>query len=178
MKFGLGAVFIFGSMVSLIVLYAVYKGDGYSFFEAMARESDIPRRKLFILLPLLTTAAGGLLSNILFGHIAFVGYLVGGWGDAVGEPVGAIWGKNTYRVPSLMGVPAKRSLQGSLAVFIVSCFAAFIALSFTSLDLQSRIFVGILCGLCAALVEAVSTHGLDNFTIQIAASAVAYAFIQ
>jgi phytol kinase len=177
LKLGIASVLIFGGFVSVVVLYAVYKGDGFPFFEALARESDYPHRRAFILLPLLTTAVGGIISNVLFGHIAFVGYLVGGWGDAVGEPVGARWGKNAYKVPSLFGLPAKRSLQGSAAVFIVSCISAYIALWYVGPDINYPIFAAILCGLSACVVEAVSTHGLDNLTIQIAASAVAYAFI-
>jgi len=38
-----------------------------------------------------------------------------GWGDAVGEPVGTRFGRHPYRVPSLAGVPATRTLEGSLA---------------------------------------------------------------
>ena len=176
-RYGIGVVLIFGFLVSFVVLFAIYKGDGFGFYEALARDSDRPHRRLYIILPLITTALGGLVSNLLFGPLAFVGYLVCGWGDAVGEPVGAAWGKNVYRVPSLTGLYSTRSLQGSLAVFIVSSIAAYTALYLSGLDMFHLVWVSLLCGMAAALVEAVSAHGLDNFTIQVAATAVAYFFI-
>ena len=40
---GLPAVTLFGSIVSGIVLYAVWRGDGFAFYEALARPSDAPR---------------------------------------------------------------------------------------------------------------------------------------
>jgi phytol kinase len=57
------------------------------------------------------TAAGGMISNILFGKLAVVGYVVTGWGDAVGEPVGTRWGNHRYRVPTLTGIKCHRSLD-------------------------------------------------------------------
>jgi len=171
--FGLPAVVIFGSVTSLFVLYAVWRGDGFPFYEAMARPTDAPRRSLFILIPLVTTALGGVAANLLFPAWAFVGYLVCGWGDAVGEPVGTRWGRHRYSVPSMLGVRSTRSLEGSLAVFTAGTLATAAALALqdaTALD-AARIAIG--AGLAGALVEAVSTHGLDNFTVQVAASAAA-----
>ena len=83
---GFPTVALFGAIVSAAVLYAVYRGDGFGFYEALARPTDAPRRTFFILVPLATTAIGGVLSNLLFGAFATIGYLVCGWGDAVGEP--------------------------------------------------------------------------------------------
>ena len=59
----------------------------------------------------MTTAIGGVLCNLLFPRYAYIGYLVCGWGDAVGEPIGMRWGKHRYNVPSMRGVPAQRSSQ-------------------------------------------------------------------
>ena len=73
-------------------------------------------RTLFILVPMLMTALGGVVSNVLFPGWAFVGYMVCGWGDAAGEPVGTRWGRHRYAVPSMAGIPATRSLEGSAAV--------------------------------------------------------------
>lgn len=171
--FGLPAVVIFGSVTSLLVLYAVWKGDGFPFYEAMARPTDAPRRTLFILIPLVTTAAGGVASNVLFPAWAFVGYLVCGWGDAVGEPAGTRWGKHRYAVPSMFGVRSTRSLEGSLAVFLAGTLATAAALAFQQMPAEQIALIAIGSGLAGALVEAVSTHGLDNFTVQVAASAAA-----
>ena len=173
MWFGLPAVVIFGSITSALVLYAVWRGDGFPFYEAMARPSDAPRRTLFILIPLVTTALGGVVSNLFFPAWAFVGYLVCGWGDAVGEPVGTRWGRHRYRVPSMLGVASTRSLEGSLAVFTAGTLATAAALAAMNVAPPSLILIAAGAGAAGALVEAISTHGLDNFTVQVAASAAA-----
>ncbi len=160
-----------------VVLYAVWRGDGFAFYEAMARDTDRPRRSLFILVPLATTAIGGLASNLFFPQFAFVGYLVCGWGDALGEPVGARWGRHDYRVPSIAGVRAHRTLEGSAAVCIGGAVAATTGLALFGLPLAVAAAAGVTCGVCGALVEAVSNHGLDNLTIQIAASAAAFVLL-
>lgn len=98
------AVVLFGSAIAALVLAAVVRGERSSLYAALARPSDAPRERLFILLPLVTTAAGGVLANVLFPATAPVGYLVAGWGDAVGEPVGARLGRHPYRVPSFAGL--------------------------------------------------------------------------
>lgn len=168
----LGGTVVFGSVVAGMVLAAVLKGDGHPFYEALARDKDRPRRTLFIVVPLVTTAVGGLASALITGPFAVVGYLAAGWGDAVGEPVGARWGKRPYRVPSLAGVEATRTLEGSLAVFAVSTLAS--ALGLATLGFADVAWwAGPLCGLVAAGVEAVSNHGLDNLTVQVAPSVVA-----
>lgn len=171
---GLPAVVIFGSVTSAIVLFAVWRGDGFPFYEALARPSDAPRRTLFILIPLATTAAGGVVSNLFFPAHAFIGYLVCGWGDAVGEPVGTRWGRHRYRVPSMAGVPSTRSLEGSAAVFTAGTLATAVALAAIGTPPQAVAAVALAAGSAGAVVEAVSTHGLDNFTVQVAASAAAY----
>lgn len=173
---GLGAVVVFGSLTSLAVLWAVYQGERSGLYLALARPKDAPQEELFILVPLVTTALGGVLSNLFFGSFAIIGYLVGGWGDAVGEPVGARFGKHPYRVPSLAGVKAERSLEGSLAVFLVGSLVAIPGLSLLGVNDQ-LIWYALACGAAGALVEAVSTHGLDNLTIQLAASATAWALL-
>ena len=171
---GLKSVVLFGALVSLMVLYAVARGDGYPFYEALARPADAPRRTLFIVVPLLTTAAGGVLANLFFGAFAVVGYLVGGWGDAVGEPVGAAFGKHRYRVPSMGGVPAVRSLEGSAAVFAAGTMAAFCALMLRGTSPLAAAGAAVACGAAGAIVEAVSTHGADNLTVQVAAAGAAF----
>lgn len=171
---GLHGVVVYGSVIAVMVLYAVGRGDDFPFYEAMARPTDAPRRSFFILVPLFTTALGGLTSNLLFLQFAFVGYLVGGWGDAVGEPVGTRWGKHRYGVPSLAGVRATRSLEGSAAVFAAGTLAAFLGLWAMGVPLDTAGKVGLACGAAGALVEAISSHGLDNFTVQVTGAGVAW----
>ena len=169
----LPGVVVFGSVVTIIVLYSVWRGAGHPLYEALARPSDAPRRSFFVVVPLLTTILGGVVSNLLFPATAYIGYLVCGSGDAVAEPVGTRWGKHAYRVPSLRGVPALRTLEGSLAVFLVSTAAAFLGLLARSGAPLQAAGVALACGLGCTLVEAVSAHGIDNFTTQLAGSAIA-----
>ena len=170
---GLPAVVLYGSIVSLCVLYAVWRGDDFPFYEAMARQTDAPHRSFFIIVPLITTALGGGISNLFFTKFAYIGYFVGGWGDAVGEPVGTRWGKHRYKVPSLLGVPATRSLEGSAAVFFCGALVAFIGFYFGGFSPAQALTTAVACGGAGALIEAFSSHGLDNLTMQVAASATA-----
>lgn len=172
--FGLGAVVWFGILVSCSVIFAVWKGDNFPFYEAMARQSDAPKRSLFIVVPLITTALGGVISNIFFGQFASIGYLVGGFGDAIGEPVGARWGKHRYNVLSIGGIKATRSYEGSTAVWIISFICA--VLGIYLLKDTWLLLPALLIASTATLAEAISSHGLDNLTIQVVASGAAYYF--
>lgn len=171
-----GAV-VFGTVVAGWVLHAVWRGDGHAFYEALARPSDAPRRGLFVVVPLGATAVGGVAANLLFPVHAVVGYLVCGWGDAVGEPVGVRWGRHPYRVPTLAGVPAERTLEGSAAVAGAGALAAAAGLWLSGRPPGTAASVGLACGAVGAAVEAASHHGLDNVTIQVAAAATASALI-
>jgi phytol kinase len=170
---GLKAVVIFGCWTSAAVLVAVWRGNGYPFYEALARSKDAPHRSLFILIPLASTAAGGLLSNLFFPETAFIGYLVAGWADAIAEPVGTRWGKHTYSVPSLFGVKASRSLEGSSAVLLIGMLAVMICGAVLDVEMKKIVLLALVCGPVAALVEAFSHHGLDNLTVQLAVAAAA-----
>ena len=170
---GRSAVVLFGLVVSALILAAVARGEGFGFYEALARPEDAPHRSLFILVPLATTAAGGVLANLLFPGMAYVGYAVAGWGDAVGEPVGSAWGRHPYRVPSLAGVPATRTLEGSAAVAVCGALAAAAGLALAGLPAGRALGAGAACGMGAAIVEAASHHGLDNLTVQVAAAGLA-----
>lgn len=173
--FGPSGTAVYGAMVALLVLHAVWRGDDYPFYEAMARPTDAPHRSLFILVPLFTTALGGVLANVIAGQFALVGYLVGGWGDAVGEPVGTRWGRHRYKVPSLAGVPATRSLEGSTAVLLVGASAAFLGLTLgLGVPVATAWWVALACGVGGAAIEAFSSHGLDNLTVQVTGAVVAW----
>lgn len=171
---GLPGVVVFGSVLAIVVTYAVLRGDGFPLYEALARPTDAPRRGVFIVVPLATTVLGGVISNVLFLRYAYIGYLVCGWGDAVGEPVGTRWGRHRYRVPSLAGVPATRSIEGSAAVLAVGTLAAFIGLLAGGFAAADAVPIALAAGAVGAAVEAISTHGLDNLTVQVAAAAAAY----
>ena len=172
---GLPATNAFGAVVAAWVLLAVARGEGDSLYEALARDTDRPHRTLFILVPLATTAVGGLLAALVAGPFAAVGYVVAGWGDAVGEPVGARWGRHPYRVPSFGGVGARRTGEGSAAVFAAGAAAAFVALAGLGVPTGSALLVAPAVAAVATAVEALSHHGTDNLTVQLAASLAAMA---
>ena len=173
LRWGLPGTMVYGSTVALMVLAAVWRGDGFAFYEALARPSDAPRRTLFILVPLLTTALGGVLANLLFPTWAFIGYAAVAWGDAIGEPVGTRWGRHRYTVPSIAGVSATRSIEGSAAVLLASAAACAIALGFAGVDSGTAVRAAAVVGLVTTMVEAVSHHGMDNLTIQVFAAGTA-----
>ena len=164
------AVCLLGGMTSLVILYAILRGEGNLLYEAMAREKDEPHRTHFIVAPYFATLVGGLAANILFGpEMAVVGYLVTGLGDAVGEPVGVRFGRHQYRVPSLSSVKAVRSWEGSAAVFLASLAAVVIGVAVSAeLEFSALCLLTVPClALASALTEAVSPHGWDNATMQV-----------
>jgi phytol kinase len=175
---GLPAVNMLGIGMGIFVLLSVKAGDRNFFFEAMAREKDFPRRGYFIIVPYLTTAAGGIASNLLFGSSAIMGYVLCGSADAVAEPIGLRFGKHRYKVPSLRKVRiSERSMEGSLSIFIVSVIlSALFFLFLYHLPLAKALVSSLFLSFAVVIVEAFSFHGADNLTIQITASALTYLF--
>lgn len=176
MIWGTPILCLFGGMCTLVIFYAIWKGSGNLLYEAMAREKDEPHRTYYIVIPYFATLIGGIVSNILFGHMAVIGYLVTGLGDAIGEPFGTRFGKHTYSIPSLASVKSVRSWEGSIAVFVMSvAVIAAAILIFPDLSFTNRSFVFIpLIGLASAGIEAISPHGWDNATMQIIPSFLAW----
>ena len=175
-RFGTPAVCIFGGMCTLVVFFAMWRGAGNMLYEALAREKDGPHRSFFILIAYLTTLVGGLLSNMLFGPLAVAGYLVTGLGDAIGEPVGTRFGKHPYRVLSLSSVPTTRTLEGSVAVFIMSACALLLAVVISPDIALSSFGILLVIGIAAACAaaEALSPHGWDNAIMQIIPTAMVW----
>jgi phytol kinase len=164
---GFVAVCVFGTMVSLVVAYAVIAGAGNPLFEAIAREKDGKNRTRLVIIPYFATLIGGLFSSVFFGPLAIVGYLVGGLGDAAGEPIGTRWGKHRYRMSN--GSASTKTYEGSLGVITASGIALMIAVAIRPelhLSLQSIIAVPLIAILCG-FVEAVSPRGWDNVPMQI-----------
>jgi phytol kinase len=172
---GTVAVLVFGGLGIGAMLIAMCLKDGNILLEGLAREQDAPHRKLYVIMPFIATAVAGLFDNWFMARFAVVGYLVSGWGDAAGEPVGVRWGKHRYKVRALFGVECTRSLEGSAGVFVVSWAGAFIALQIARVAWLPAVPISLAAAGAAALVEAVSSHGLDNLTVQITATAVAWA---
>ena len=160
---------LFGACTSLVIFYALWRGDGHPFYEAMAREADAPWRSYYIVVPYLTTLIGGIVSNALFGDFAIVGYLVAGFGDAIGEPIGTRFGKHRYRVPSVRGIVYTRSLEGSLAVCLASAGAATAGAALLGIAIVPALALrSAAIGVLTAGLEALAPHGWDNAPLQIA----------
>ena len=102
-----------------------------------------------------------------------------GLGDAIGEPVGARFGKHRYRVFSRAAVPATRSFEGSAAVCLASAFALALAVAASpQLALGPFGWVKIAAiAIISALTEAVSPHGWDNATMQVVPTALAWLWL-
>jgi phytol kinase len=167
MRFGVGGVYVFGTGASLVLAWAIWRGDGNPCYEAIAREKDRPHRTLFIVIPYVTTVVGGLAGTAMFGQWAVVGYLVGGVGDAVGEPVGVRFGRHRYRVPCIGLETAERSLEGSLAVLAVSWAGAVTGIWLVTGSATGMAGAAALVAIASAVAEAVSPHGWDNLTLQV-----------
>ena len=172
---GLPVLCLYGAAVSCVLAYAVARGAGHPLYEAIAREQDAPHRTYYVVVPYFATLAGGLMSNALFGHAAVVGYLVGGMGDAAGEPVGTRWGRHRYNVPSWGGVRVTRSVEGSAGVLVFSLVAVVVGVGLIpELHLTQRsAWLLPLVAVCCALLEAASPHGWDNATMQLVPSFMA-----
>ena len=173
---------LLGGLAAIYIGYCLLRGDGNPLYEAMARESDRPRRSLHILVPFLATAAGGICSISLFADHAVFGFAVCGLADAVAEPIGIRLGKHKYRTWNLPGCErSHRSLEGSLAVFLVSFAAAILvqcvmAGPLSAPSLSASLAPAAAIAAIATLVEALSPHGTDNFTLQVAVSGAAFAW--
>lgn len=168
---GFWAVCVFGLMVTAVVGLAVVRGRSNRLYEALARAQDRPYRTYYIIIPYFATLIGGMTSSIFFGPLAVVGYLVGGLGDAAGEPAGVRWGRHTYKASS--GVT--KTFEGSLAVLVASSVALLISVAVSpalQFDLQLLIVLPVIAVVCT-LVEAFSPRGWDNVPMQIVPTVLA-----
>ncbi|MEZ4414487.1 MAG: hypothetical protein R3E10_01910 [Gemmatimonadota bacterium] len=175
---GTAAVVGLGGVVVLVVLVALVRGDRSPLFGALAREKDRPHAGRLVWVPMLATAVGGLLSEWWWGPYAAVGYLVGGWGDALAEPVGTRWGAHPYRVPGLFGIRAHRTVEGSLAVLGASVLAVLVWAALGGAWCGAdTVLAALAIGGVAVVVEAASPHGSDNLTLQVVSSGLAAALL-
>jgi phytol kinase len=165
---------LFGFMVSSTIAFALFKADGFCWYEVMARTEDAPHRTRYILYPWLSTFLGGCVSQLISPSAAVAGFLVVGIGDALAEPVGIRWGRHIYRLRFLPWLrDAQRSLEGSAAVLISSWFIFYGLMEATG-DEITFLFWVTLNAVLVTLVEALSPHGWDNFFLQVAGTYLLY----
>jgi phytol kinase len=176
---GFTATQVFGASLGLVVFFAVWRGEKSYLYRAVARPSDAPHQKYYILAPFLMTALGGIAGNLLFGRAAVIGYITTGWGDAVGEPIGTRWGRHKYPVPTLTGIRSYRSLEGSLGVFLASLLGTVVVLSIGfHLGLVDTLLTALATAVVTTFVEAITFHSMDNLTIQILSTGTAVALMK
>jgi phytol kinase len=115
------------------------------------------------------------LVGLLWDHhpqYAVIGVMVMSWGDGMAALVGKRFGKHTF---IYMG--NKRSLEGSLAMFVTSLIVMFgIFASCHSLSARD-IGVAIPVAAIAAMLEAFSPGGTDNLSVPLASASLSY-FLQ
>lgn len=171
--FNLQGVFILGWSVTIALIYACIKSNNNILYEALAREKDAPYKTKYIVYSYLATFFGGVISNVLFGKYAILGYLITGIADAIAEPIGTRFGKHQYRVFSFdRNKISYRSIEGSLAVFSASFCIYFFVLYTTQTMFPSIPNVFIMAFICT-ITEAISPSGFDNMLLQIVGSFVA-----
>jgi len=175
---GFWGVVTYGIVISLIVLAGYWQGPGSPFHDALARPPDEGPSRPTLLVPLASTAMGGLLATLLVGNFAVVGYLVCGWGDGAGEPVGKRWGRHWYSPPFAGKGQSSRSLEGSLGVLLVGSVGGAVALGLLGYSPTQALGIGLLCGTGGALAEGVSGSERDNFWVQLLPSLLAWWFLR
>lgn len=163
---GVRMVCVLGGCTTLVLAYALYRGNGHPMYEALAREKDAPRRTHYIVVPYVATLIGGITINVYFAGGAIVGYLCAGIGDAIAEPVGTRWGKHPYRAWTLTGIAANRTLEGSAAVFVGSTLAILLAWAAVG-TIPTTWYWALPLALAATAIEAISPHGWDNLSMQV-----------
>lgn len=166
-RYGTGGVFVLGWAVTIMIAYILILNRKSKFYTLLARPQDEPHPSRYIVYPYLATFLGGVVNHLFFNSVAIVSaYLVTGLGDAIGEPVGTKWGRHKYPVFNLWSqVKSYRTLEGSLSVFLASVLSLYLAWNLYSVE-YSVIYI-ILTASVVTLVEAISPHGWDNFTLQV-----------
>ncbi|BDA73457.1 phosphatidate cytidylyltransferase [Rivularia sp. IAM M-261] len=109
--------------------------------------------------------------------IAVAGIMVMTWGDALAALIGKYYGKNKYQFGQSI-----KSFEGSAVMFVVSTIVVFIVLKLLPGSLLSQnslqwemwkiITASLLSAGVATLIEAISPHGTDNFSVPLVAAGV------
>ena len=175
---GFWGVVTYGIVIALVVLVGYWQGPGSPFHAALARDAEGDPSHRTFLIPLASTAMGGLLAALLVGSFAVVGYLVCGWGDGAGEPVGKRWGRHWYSPPFAEKGRKTRSLEGSLGVLLVGSVGGAVALSLLGYSPVQSLCIGFACGAGGSLVEGLSGSETDNLWVQLLPSLIAWWFLR
>jgi dolichol kinase len=100
---------------------------------------------------------------------ASVGIIVMALGDASAAIIGRRYGRHGY---TLLG--AKKSLEGSAAMLAVSFAAAFGAMVLFQAPVEPAATAALVVAVVGTVLEAAGRNGLDNLTVPVACSTLAY----
>jgi phytol kinase len=103
---------------------------------------------------------------------AVIGVMVMSWGDGMAALIGKRFGRHTF-----VHMGNKRSLEGSLAMFVTS-FIVMLGIFGTTHSLAPHdLMVAIPVAAIAAILEAFSPGGTDNLSVPLSSAAFSY-FLQ
>ncbi|MCF0147551.1 MAG: phosphatidate cytidylyltransferase [Clostridium sp.] len=151
----------------VIINYISYKKQVFKAMERDGSKNDLGTVYFAVSLLILALIT---FRNIEYSYIGALGILIMGYGDGLAAVIGVKYGKHTFEV-----LGNKRSLEGSLAMFIFSFVVSVIILyifSGTNVFLYSLIIAIVSTGL-----EALSPYGLDNLTVPLGTSLFYYLLI-
>jgi phytol kinase len=168
--FGFYALTVFATVVLLMAFDMLIIKKDRSLIRSMSTTYLLPLKKTtkqHILAPFIMTALGGLLTNIFFPLYAPVGYLVVGWGDAAGSIIGQKFGKYPISLKLFGKFKIKKTIEGSLGVYVFSALAMIVGLPFLHVPFLYAILAAIFFSLVITIVEIISPLHSDNLTIQL-----------
>lgn len=156
-------ILILSGIVSIAI--AIFGGEEFLWFKGIGRNSDRGEKQTYVILPLLCSGLWLILALFIFSkEIAIIATLCVALGDALAEPVGIRFGKHKYNVKAIKGSSSQKSIEGSLAVFVV---CTIIILIFTLNPV-----LAISLGAILSIVEGISPRGTDNITIPAVAAII------
>lgn len=166
--FGLLNLIFFAAIMFTAVLATATIWQDNSLYKFL-QNKNASNKKSSVIYPLFATAAGGILSNLFFAKFAAIGYLAAGWGDVSGALVGNIM--LTHHLTRSNSI--KRSIAGSIAVFLFSSLAVYIGLYFVQTE-QPNSLIAIATGMICSIVEVFSKCEIDNMTLQLTVTSVLF----
>lgn len=141
-------------------------------FAANTRRSDAPYEAIYFWSSWLVSILGMLAIDLLFGNIAVTrtAALIVGIADGVAEPVGRRFGRYFYN----FRFSARRSVEGSSAVFASTLAIMLLAVAHGSHPFASAVLVAT----AVSLVEALSPKGTDNLSIPLVAAILVHSLLR
>ncbi len=100
---------------------------------------------------------------------AAAGIVIMALGDAAAGIIGRKFGRHPY---TFLG--AKKSVEGSAAMLVVSVPAAWVTLAIFGVPAVTAAITALVIAAVGTVLEAAGKYGLDNFTVPVACSGLAY----